>query len=67
MRLTSAFKDRVVVVTGGADGIGAGVCLGFARAGARVVCADIDETKGRELVSSFSGRAAKVRAADVIC
>lgn len=30
-------KDKIVVVTGGADGIGAGLCRAFARAGAAVV------------------------------
>ena len=29
-----AFKGKNVLVTGGADGIGAGICVAFARAGA---------------------------------
>ena len=37
--------DRVVIVTGGAKGIGRAYCLGVAAEGARVVVADIADTK----------------------
>src|SRR6185503_5244018 len=40
--MIAALKDRVVIVTGGAHGIGKAYCKGFAGAGARVVIADID-------------------------
>lgn len=40
-------KDRVVIVTGASSGIGRGVCLEFAREGAKVVVADITETPKR--------------------
>lgn len=36
-------SGRVVVVTGGSNGIGLAICRGFSKAGARVVCADITE------------------------
>ncbi len=36
-------SDRVVIVTGGASGIGRAVCDAFSRSGAQVVCADIDQ------------------------
>ena len=36
-------KDKVAIVTGGANGIGKAYCLGLAREGAKVVVADIDE------------------------
>lgn len=34
-------KNRVAIVTGASSGIGRGICLEFAREGARVVVADI--------------------------
>ena len=40
--MIEGLKDKVVIVTGGAHGIGKAYCLGFGRAGARVVLADID-------------------------
>jgi NAD(P)-dependent dehydrogenase (short-subunit alcohol dehydrogenase family) len=51
--MMSPFRDRVVVITGGAAGIGAGLAHAFAARGARLVLADIDEaaltTTSREL------------------
>ena len=40
--MMAALKDQVVIVTGGAHGIGKAYCDGFADAGACVVIADID-------------------------
>lgn len=45
----SEFQDKVVIVTGGAKGIGWGICEAFDREGAHVLCADVDETAGVKL------------------
>ena len=50
------FTGTAVIVTGGAKGIGRGICTGFATAGAGVLCADIDAAAGTELAAtSFEG------------
>lgn len=43
-------RHKTAVVTGGASGIGRATALTLARAGALVVCADIDQKKGQALV-----------------
>ncbi len=40
--MIEGLKDKVVIVTGGAHGIGKAYCHGFAKAGSKVVIADID-------------------------
>jgi len=59
-----ALEDRVALVTGAAMGIGRSAACIFAREGAAVVVADIDEDGGREtvaLVEEAGGQAAFVR------
>mgnify|MGYP001092154653 CR=1 FL=1 len=54
------FEDKVVVVTGGGQGIGRVVCQTFAKEGAKVVIAEVDEEAGREceeLITSTGGKA----------
>ncbi|MGO9005674.1 MAG: SDR family NAD(P)-dependent oxidoreductase [Beijerinckiaceae bacterium] len=45
------FDDKIALVTGGASGIGKATVMEFARCGATVICADVDEKKGAEVVN----------------
>ena len=47
-------RDRVIIVTGGAHGIGRAYCEGLASEGARVVVADLDGASGEALVRALS-------------
>jgi len=47
------FTNKVVVVTGGGGGIGWGICLEFAREGARVAVIDKNSKKGQETVAEL--------------
>ena len=50
-----AFDDKVVLVTGGASGIGRAVVERAAREGASVVVADIDDVGGRDVAKAVGG------------
>ena len=59
-----SLADKVAVVTGAASGIGRALCLAFAREGARVVAADLDEPGLAETVAGVAragSRAVAVR------
>lgn len=59
------FENRVALVTGGASGIGRASAIAFAREGARVVVADVNDPGGEEtarLIHSAGGEATFVRA-----
>lgn len=40
------FTNKIVIVTGGAGGIGKGITIHFAQLGADVICADVDQQAG---------------------
>ncbi|MBC5992394.1 SDR family NAD(P)-dependent oxidoreductase [Pontibacter cellulosilyticus] len=44
------YKNKAVLITGGAQGIGLGIAQAFAREGAKVVITDADEEAGKEAV-----------------
>jgi D-xylose 1-dehydrogenase len=50
-----SLKGRVVLVTGGASGIGESIVVHFARQGARVAFFDIQDDAGQRLVESLGG------------
>ncbi len=57
--MTAIYQDlsgKVVLITGGANGIGAAMVESFARQGAKVFFCDIDENSGRQLESSLEGK-----------
>ncbi len=47
------FKDKVCVITGGANGIGACMVREFAAAGAKVAFIDIDRAGGERLLENI--------------
>ncbi|RWA74106.1 L-iditol 2-dehydrogenase [Mesorhizobium sp.] len=54
-------KDKVAVVTGGAQGIGAAIVRGFVDEGAHVVIADMAADKAEALARELGGKATAVR------
>ena len=58
-------QNRIAVITGGAQGIGAAIATRFAQDGAKVVIADINEEKAKALVSQL--KEAGADAMHVLC
>jgi 3-oxoacyl-[acyl-carrier protein] reductase len=52
--MIEGLQDKVIIITGGAHGIGEAYALAFARAGARVVIADIDNRSADRLAAEIS-------------
>lgn len=56
-----SLKDRSVLVTGGASGIGAEIVRGFAEQGSKVGFVDFDAARGSALAAELTGGGATVR------
>lgn len=56
-------KDRVAIITGGAQGIGKAIVEKFAQAGATVIIWDIQGDKAQEVAQEFTNKGWKVDAA----
>jgi NAD(P)-dependent dehydrogenase (short-subunit alcohol dehydrogenase family) len=61
MRFDDEFKDKVIIVTGSAGGLGKETAVKYAEAGAKVVIADLKEDLGKrtaeEINEKFTGKA----------
>ncbi|WP_102275216.1 glucose 1-dehydrogenase [Cytobacillus massiliigabonensis] len=54
------FSEKVIVITGAANGIGKGLASAYAKKGAKIVAADMDEKAGKKIVeeiNNLKGRA----------
>ena len=61
----SRFRNQVVIVTGGASGIGEGISRAFAERGARVVIADRDRAGAERVADDVRSAGAEVLVVDV--
>lgn len=56
------FANKIVIVTGGATGIGRAASIAFAREGAAVTIADVDEKNGSEVAKEITNKSKSGRA-----
>jgi NAD(P)-dependent dehydrogenase (short-subunit alcohol dehydrogenase family) len=57
------FKDKTAIVTGGASGIGRGICEQLGQRGAVVIVADINKTGAEQVASGINETGGQARAA----
>ena len=55
----NGLKDRIAVITGGADGIGRATAMRFAQEGAMVVIWDMNEEKGKQTTAEINAAGGK--------
>ncbi|HXR95621.1 MAG TPA: glucose 1-dehydrogenase [Rhizomicrobium sp.] len=55
--MAERLKDKIAIVTGGASGFGEGIARRFAREGARVAIADLNEAAAHKLAKELDGLA----------
>ena len=48
-------QEKVAIITGAGNGIGKAMALKFAKEGAMVIIADIDEEKARQVADEING------------
>ncbi|HEU5462873.1 MAG TPA: SDR family NAD(P)-dependent oxidoreductase [Candidatus Binatia bacterium] len=65
--MIDALQNKVVIVTGGAHGLGRAYCLAFARAGSKIIIADLDQVAAAQVAveARAAGGAALAIAVDV--
>jgi NAD(P)-dependent dehydrogenase (short-subunit alcohol dehydrogenase family) len=64
--VTYDFRDKVIVVTGGAGGIGSALCRRFAGSGAHLVVVDIDEVRAERTAAGLPGSGPVGRGCDLL-